>query len=94
MHMLGNTAWTAAVLLALGGGVSAQLNQLAKAAGKLYFGTAIHGEDLNDASQQKYLGDSNDFGQATPGNESMQHANSSSWTFPVVKHLWLTVPSP
>lgn len=71
MHLLNSPVTTAAVLLALSGSVSAQLNQLAKAAGKLYFGTAIHGEDLNDQSQQKYLGDSNDFGQATPGNESM-----------------------
>lgn len=70
MHLPINPAVTAAVLLALSGGVSAQLNQLAKAAGKLYFGTAIHGEDLNDSTQQKFLGDSNDFGQATPGNES------------------------
>ncbi|KAK8000436.1 Endo-1-4-beta-xylanase 1 [Apiospora arundinis] len=78
MHLPNSPAVAAAVLLALSGGVSAQLNQLAKAAGKLYFGTAIHGEDLNDASQQKFLGDSNDFGQATPGNEMKWDATEPS----------------
>ncbi|KAK8122749.1 glycosyl hydrolase family 10 [Apiospora sp. TS-2023a] len=84
MHLLNSPAATAAVVLALSGSVSAQLNQLAKAAGKLYFGTAIHGEDLNDSSQQKYLGDSNDFGQATPGNEMKWDAtepNRGQFTF-------------
>ncbi|CAJ2506734.1 Uu.00g079200.m01.CDS01 [Anthostomella pinea] len=58
---------TAAALLAIPG-ASAQLNQLAKAAGKLYFGSATDNGELTDAAYVAILEDANMFGQITPGN--------------------------
>lgn len=54
---------------ALALGASAQLHQLAKSAGKLYFGSAVHGPELDDSTLSNYLKNSNEFGQITPGNE-------------------------
>lgn len=52
--------------------VSAQLNHLAKAAGKLYFGTATDNPELSgNATNAKYvsiLSDTSEFGQITPAN--------------------------
>jgi endo-1,4-beta-xylanase len=48
--------------------VSAQLNKLAQAAGKLYFGTATDNPELNNTEYVKILSDRNEFGQLTPAN--------------------------
>lgn len=47
---------------------SAQLNQLAKRAGKLYFGTATDNPELTNKKYVKKLSDISEFGQITPGN--------------------------
>ncbi len=44
-----------ASLLALTGGVDANLNQLAKAAGKLYFGSATDNGELSDSAYTSIL---------------------------------------
>lgn len=49
-------------------GASAQLHQLAVAAGKLYFGSATDNGELTDAAYVDILEDRNEFGQITPGN--------------------------
>jgi endo-1,4-beta-xylanase len=51
-----------AALLALPG-ASAQLNKLAKAAGKLYFGSATDNGELSDTSYINILKDTDEFGQ-------------------------------
>ncbi|KAJ4385636.1 hypothetical protein N0V93_010065 [Gnomoniopsis smithogilvyi] len=56
---------TAALLLE---GVNANLNQLAQAAGKLYFGSATDNSELSDSAYVAILSDVNEFGQITPGN--------------------------
>lgn len=70
-----STIVTAALVVAC---TEAQLHQLMKAAGKLYFGTAIHGEETrtqsSDAKFYALLKDSTMFGQATPGNEQKMDA--------------------
>jgi endo-1,4-beta-xylanase len=48
--------------------VSAQLNDLAKAAGKLYFGTATDNGELNVTEYVKILSNTSEFGQLTPSN--------------------------
>jgi endo-1,4-beta-xylanase len=48
--------------------VSAQLNDLAKAAGKLYFGTATDNEALNVTEYVQILSNTGEFGQLTPSN--------------------------
>ncbi|KAI0405627.1 family 10 glycosyl hydrolase [Xylaria palmicola] len=63
--MLFSTALTA--LLAVPG-ASAQLNKLAKAAGKLYFGTATDNGELTDTNYVNILKDADEFGQITPSN--------------------------
>ncbi|KAI5860575.1 carbohydrate-binding module family 1 protein [Durotheca rogersii] len=45
-----------------------QLHQLAKAAGKLYFGSATDNGELSDATYVSILKDADMFGQITPGN--------------------------
>lgn len=47
---------------------SAQLNTLAKAAGKLYFGTATDNPEITDAAYLAILSNTSEFGQITPGN--------------------------
>ncbi|CAN8102235.1 unnamed protein product [Discula destructiva] len=49
-------------------GANANLNQLAKAAGKLYFGSATDNSELSDSAYVKILSNVNEFGQITPGN--------------------------
>ncbi|KAL7279304.1 hypothetical protein ACG7TL_007145 [Trametes sanguinea] len=44
------------------------LHTLAKAAGKLYFGTATDNPELTDTAYVAKLDDNKDFGQITPGN--------------------------
>jgi len=48
--------------------VSAQLNTVAKAAGKLYFGSATDNGELTDAAYVAILSNTSQFGQITPGN--------------------------
>lgn len=48
--------------------VSAQLNTLAKAAGKLYFGTATDNPEITDQAYLAILTNTSEFGQITPGN--------------------------
>ncbi|KAH8673717.1 family 10 glycosyl hydrolase [Xylariales sp. PMI_506] len=57
----------AAALLAIPG-ASAVLNELAQAAGKVYFGTATDNPELTDAAYVAILDDTTEFGQITPGN--------------------------
>ncbi|KAI1282390.1 family 10 glycosyl hydrolase [Xylaria sp. FL0933] len=77
--MLYSTALTA--LLALPG-ASAQLNKLAKAAGKLYFGSATDNGELTDTAYVAILSDTDEFGQITPGNAmKWQYIEPSQGTF-------------
>ncbi|KAK8032342.1 endo-1-4-beta-xylanase A [Apiospora arundinis] len=81
MHL--NAAFAAA-LLATGAapGVSAQLNQLAQAAGKKYFGSAVDNSELSDQQLLKYLSNKNEFGQTTPGNgQKWQYTEPSRGQF-------------
>lgn len=48
--------------------VSAQLNTLAKEAGKLYFGTATDNPEITDLAYLAILSNTSEFGQITPGN--------------------------
>lgn len=48
--------------------VSAQLNDLAKAAGKLYFGTATDNMELNVTEYVQILSNTSEFGQLVPSN--------------------------
>jgi len=48
--------------------ISAQLNTLAKAAGKLYFGTATDNPEITDQAYLAILSNTSEFGQITPGN--------------------------
>lgn len=77
MHILTSTA----ILLAIPGAV-AQLNQLAKAAGKLYFGSATDNGELSDSAYVNILKDANMFGQITPGNgQKWQYTEPSQGSF-------------
>lgn len=69
MHFSSVATTAALALSASFPGASAQLHQLAKSAGKLYFGSAVHGPELDDSTLSNYLKNSNEFGQITPGNE-------------------------
>ncbi|KAI0834527.1 carbohydrate-binding module family 1 protein [Hypoxylon sp. FL0890] len=63
-------------------GAAAQLNQLAKAAGKLYFGSATDNGELSDTTYVNILKDSNMFGQITPGNgQKWQYTEPSQGSF-------------
>ncbi|KAI0166195.1 carbohydrate-binding module family 1 protein [Xylariaceae sp. FL1272] len=60
---------------------SAQLHELAKAAGKLYFGSATDNGELTDTAYVDILEDSAEFGQITPGNtQKWQCQNTFSYT--------------
>ncbi|PSR82902.1 endo-1,4-beta-xylanase precursor [Coniella lustricola] len=50
------------------GQVNANLNQLAQAAGKLYFGSATDNSELSDSAYVAILSNYEEFGQITPGN--------------------------
>ncbi|KAL0931421.1 glycosyl hydrolase family 10 [Colletotrichum truncatum] len=75
------SALTAAGLLALPG-VSANLHELAVAAGKKYFGTATDNSELKDAAYVEILKDPKMFGQITPGNgQKWQFTEKSQGVF-------------
>jgi endo-1,4-beta-xylanase len=61
---------TALAALLAASGADAQLNQLMKAAGKLYFGTATDNSQVqgSDTKYQSILGNTAEFGIITPGN--------------------------
>ncbi|RYP56421.1 hypothetical protein DL771_011902 [Monosporascus sp. 5C6A] len=59
---------TPAAALLAAHGASAQLHQLATAAGKMYFGSATDNGELSDAAYVRILTGPNEFGQTTPGN--------------------------
>ena len=59
------------------------LNALAKAAGKLYFGTATDNGELSDTAYTAILDNNEEFGQITPAN-SMKWVSTSS-TFRVTE---------
>lgn len=61
--------------LAVGHVAQAQLNTAAKAAGLLYFGTAVDNPDLSDSEYLLNL-ETTDFGQITPAN-AMKVSNST-----------------
>ncbi|KAI1489125.1 carbohydrate-binding module family 1 protein [Biscogniauxia mediterranea] len=63
-------------------GASAQLNKLAKAAGKLYFGSATDNGELSDTAYVAILEDTDEFGQITPGNgQKWQYTEPSQGQF-------------
>jgi endo-1,4-beta-xylanase len=63
-------------------GTNANLHQLAKAAGKLYFGSATDNGELSDAPYVAILKDVNEFGQITPGNgQKWQYTEPSQNSF-------------
>ncbi|KAI0392941.1 carbohydrate-binding module family 1 protein [Xylariaceae sp. FL0594] len=75
------TAGVAAALL-LAGGAEAQLNKLAKAAGKLYFGSATDNGELSDTAYVNILKNTDEFGQITPGNgQKWQYTEPSRGSF-------------
>ncbi|KAK1989144.1 family 10 glycosyl hydrolase [Colletotrichum cereale] len=75
------SALTAAGLLALPG-VSANLHELAVAAGKKYFGCATDNGELPDAAYVQLLKDNKMFGQITPGNgQKWQFTEPSQGSF-------------
>jgi len=57
------TTTTLAAALLLADGASAQLNKLAKGAGKLYFGSATDNGELSDSSYMNILKNTDEFGQ-------------------------------
>ena len=63
MHLSSTLVAAAALPLA-----SAQLNALAKKAGKLYFGTATDTGELTNSQYVSILTDTKEFGQLTPAN--------------------------
>lgn len=81
MHI--HTALAAALFAVAGpSGASAQLNQLAQAAGKKYFGSAVDNSELSDQQLLKYLTNKNEFGQITPGNgQKWQYTEPSRGQF-------------
>ncbi|KAK2607617.1 hypothetical protein N8I77_006280 [Diaporthe amygdali] len=58
--------------------VSAQLNQLAKAAGKSYFGTGTDNGELYDSAYVKITSSTENFGQLTPANGQKWDATEST----------------
>ena len=78
MHVL---SIVAASLLAAPG-ANANLNQLMKAAGKLYFGSATDNGELSDSAYTAILSNVNEFGQVTPGNtQKWQYTEPSQGQF-------------
>ncbi|ROW13163.1 hypothetical protein VPNG_04870 [Cytospora leucostoma] len=63
-----STINVACALLLASRGVHANLNQLAQAAGKLYFGSATDNSELTDTAYVAILSNASEFGQITPGN--------------------------
>ena len=61
---------------------SAQLNELARRAGKLYFGTATDSGELSNRQYFSILTDKREFGQITPSNGQKVRMISSSAVAP------------
>lgn len=81
MHLLTKATTATAVLLAIPG-VQGNLNQLAKAAGKLYFGSATDNSELSDSAYVNVLKNKDEFGQITPGNtQKWQYTEPSNGVF-------------
>ncbi|KAI1201229.1 carbohydrate-binding module family 1 protein [Nemania serpens] len=79
--MLYGTTALLALALALPG-AEAQLNKLAKAAGKLYFGSATDNGELSDTAYVNILKNTDEFGQITPGNgQKWQYTEPSRGQF-------------
>jgi endo-1,4-beta-xylanase len=81
--MLFRSTLTAALgALATVPGAQANLHQLAKAAGKLYFGSATDNGELSDTAYKAILSNANEFGQITPGNtQKWQYTETSNGTY-------------
>jgi GH35 family endo-1,4-beta-xylanase len=63
-------------------GVSANLHELAVAAGKKYFGSATDNSELTDTAYMAILNDTTEFGQITPGNgQKWQYTEPTQGTF-------------
>ena len=72
----------AALALVAVTGAHAQLNQLAVAAGKKYFGSATDNGELDDTAYTAILSDFDEFGQITPGNtQKWEYTEPSNGTF-------------
>lgn len=69
-------------VLALAAGANAQLNKLAVAAGKKYFGSATDNSELDDTAYTAILSDVDEFGQITPGNtQKWEYTEPTEGTF-------------
>ncbi|ORY54955.1 glycoside hydrolase superfamily [Pseudomassariella vexata] len=80
---LANTAAAALVALPY---ASAQLNDLAKAAGLKYLGSALDNSELTDTAYTAILSDVSEVGQITPGNtQKWQYIEPSQGTFDFTK---------
>ncbi|KAK7735332.1 hypothetical protein SLS53_007564 [Cytospora paraplurivora] len=78
MHFSSHT--TLALVAATG--AHAQLNQLAVAAGKKYFGSATDNGELDDTALVAILSNFSEFGQITPGNtQKWQYTEPENGTF-------------
>lgn len=77
MGLLSNIALLS---LAAGSVYGDGLNARAKAAGKLYFGTATDNSELSDTAYTAILDNTQEFGQITPAN-SMKVRSSRSGRF-------------
>ncbi|KAF8150060.1 endo-1,4-beta xylanase [Crassisporium funariophilum] len=71
-------ALVASSLLLVASSATAQLNSLARASGKKYFGSATDNPELTDAPYVKQLGNTRDFSQITPGNSMKWFATEPS----------------
>ena len=60
---------------------NAQLNSIAKSAGKLYFGSATDNLELTDTAYVAVLSNSSEFGQITPGNSMKWVSKEPNCTF-------------
>ena len=60
---------------------NAQLNSIAKSAGKLYFGSATDNPELTDTAYVAVLSNSSEFGQITPGNSMKWVSKGPHCTF-------------
>jgi len=54
------------------------LNNIAKAHGKLYYGSAVDNSELSDQTFTNFLSNKNEFGQITPGNSMKWDATEPS----------------
>lgn len=66
---------------------TASLNTIAKAAGKLYFGSATDNPEFSDTTYLADLSNAQMFGQITPGNSMKWVSSLPSQTFGLLKSL-------